>query len=314
MYRGRLLLWVGLIAFMMFVTSINACISEIEDFSVYTETGDTSFDNKITTIHDTFDTTYNVVKNKENADIIITNADNERTIEGYKKYPTELYTPIVMYIYCARRDSSTGFRKEQSNVYYKDFKTILEAFEENKTYEDIGIDEKTLSGPIKLAIPTQKSLYYKDIEDLFYYTLNDNQKPNETQKEALRERVEKLLNKCTKEEDIATVIIENYKNNKTPHETIYITTESTAFNAPTDRSVFTKNSGNYNYDIIYMDYSIAHRYDLYIKEDENVDHTFDVFRNSQFQTKTGVRIVNKESAFCSSANIYGVSQIVYLMN
>jgi hypothetical protein len=116
-------------------------------------------------------------------------------------------------------------KKNKINLY-----NVLIAMEENRNWEQIGIHKDVASDKITLYIPDENSWLYPYVEELFYMTLNGGEAPNEEQKEALRERVEKLINKCVLVSDLSKEMIdecENQSKNKKVFigpETLFMTT------------------------------------------------------------------------------------------
>lgn len=161
----------------------------------------------------------------ENRDIIFSASGEER--EGYKLEKDALYTPLVMFVNADVDYHRDGFievsdseKKNKINLY-----TVLTAMEENKTWEQIGIHKDVANDKITLYIPDENSWMYPYIEELFYTTLNSGKTPTDEEKELLRERVEKLINKCTLVSDLSKEMLEEYEN-QSKNKKVFIGPES----------------------------------------------------------------------------------------
>ena len=145
-------------------------------------------------------------------DIIITNSTEAKT--GYTLKENMLYTPMVMYV-CGQVDNhENGFIKEEGHNYRKkiDLYTVLVAMERNLNWDDIGVQDQVVKDKIILYIPSERSWYYSAVEDLFYLTLNGGEMPSDEERTNLKERVDKIIDKCEKVPDVAKAIYDEYSD------------------------------------------------------------------------------------------------------
>lgn len=188
-------------------------LSEIED------------DNLAESIVDGNYSGYYMKNSGEYRDIIFSASDEER--EGYKLEKDILYTPLVMYVNLDIDYHRDGFievnyseKKNKINLL-----TVLTAMEENKTWEQIGIHKDVASDKITIYIPDENSWMYPYVEELFYITLNGGKAPNDEEKELLRERIKKLINKCTLVPDLSKEMLEECEN-QSKNKKVFIGPES----------------------------------------------------------------------------------------
>lgn len=314
MYKSRFFLWIGIILTLVTGKFLYNTITTWDEthphYYYYTDVPDAFSNAALNKYHssDNFD----ITSNPQNADIIIkTHSDGQ--IDGYKKYDKLLYTPLVAFAYEADQLGFNKLSETNGVAYYKDLAVVLDAIENEKTFEDIGLT-KFIAGPVKLTIPDKGSSYYLLTEELFYEVLNDGKIPTEEERANLKERVDNLLDKCEKSEDVRTTLVEIKKNNsisqKYPLDSLYIAPEFIAINEDTE--VFrVNNSTNAGWYPVYFGSTVAQYFDLYVKED-NVDKLYQMFYGSDFSSKTGIRISNGSDGYYKS--VYNIKRNVNIVN
>lgn len=195
MFRGRLVIWILVIILCVGGTFL---IDNIPKWMDTTEIAVSSqaFDNEIAeNITNKRFGDYVVKSVKKNADIIISSTQDE--ISGYKANEGLLYSPLVLYVRNWVVSYNDGFIETGNNSNYKiDLMTVLRAMEQNKTWQDIGVNDGVVEGDIVLSIPDKNEWYYPEVEELFYIALNGDKTPSEAERATLKPRVEKLLEKC----------------------------------------------------------------------------------------------------------------------
>ena len=309
MYRTRFDIWIFLLILAFLINSVPKMLSNIdleavEDvYTVYTEDVDMELVNAQSNLSVQVDNsgfnhqqTLKNINTKDNADIIIGNFNED--FNGYKKYEDFLYSPITLFAPSQVLDYPDGFSHSKGtyNSYGKDLKVILEAIENNKKYEDLGIDKHVLKGNIELYIPDQSNFYYETIVDVIYLTLNDGIMPTDTQKNELKSRVDNIIKKCKKVEDIASIIEAAYDNNE---NLLALAPEFIIANG----NAFCSTQYN-SYMPIYLNNTIAISYDVYIKEniktssnDEPLNYEIiDIFNTGHYIEQTGYRSINMQTA------------------
>lgn len=177
-----------------------------------------------------------------------------------------------------------------------DLYTIITAMEKGQTWQEIGVHEKVVKDKIVLYIPDERNWYYPVVEDLFYLTINGGEMPTTEEREALKERVEKILDKCEKVSDVAKAINDEYvEDSKTGK--VFIGPESLYFT-----SNGMSNSSNYNKFVpIYFTKTVTIYANIYVKNnyEENTNIAEDFIKTIQnkkgFMSDTGWRV--KDSIF-----------------
>lgn len=130
-------------------------------------------------------------------DMIINKSDStsESNKPGYKYYPKMFYSPIVCYVneYWYKNSSDwNGYDNVKGN-YYIDVSQVLEGLLEDKTWEDIGVDNKhAMKGEIVVKIPDEKSEYYDDVLDF----IKNNMQSDGLTDAQKDEKVQNIINKC----------------------------------------------------------------------------------------------------------------------
>ena len=238
---------------------------------------------------------YRVKSKSGDYDIIFSTSKEEKT--GYELKENLLYTPMVMYVEAYVDDYEGGFIQQEGQNDRKkiDLYTVLTAMEKGKNWGDIGVEEEVVKDKIVLYIPNEKSWFYPAVEDLFYLTMNNGKTPTEEERAALKERVDKILEKCEKVPDIAKAINDEYnENTKTGKvfigpESLYLTSNGMS------------NSSNYNKFVpVYFTQTTFIRANVYIKteyKDVNIANDFvkTMQEKEDFMEDTGWRV--KDSTF-----------------
>lgn len=309
MYKSRLGIWGGAVGI---IICIILCVRFFTwlgtDNSItcnlYCHTPDNILKTDIADVDGDYE--FNLIDTKEVAEIIMQPSSDE-VIAGYSKYDNYVYTPLVLFARSTCLNNDSGFTVLDANssdsTAYKDLLVILEAMEEDKTYEDIGISKKVATGPVKLAIPSKTSVYYPYIEELFYATINNGKIPTEAEKTALKTRVDNLMKKCIKVEDIGAKIIELYEKDSKDY-TLFIgpecliTRNKYAFNTTNDDAWCT----------VYLNYTIPYSYDIFVKT-ENKENLLNAFMLGKFSGETGYRVYNTNKI--SSTYNHTISNITF---
>lgn len=141
-------------------------------------------------------------------------SEQEKKLEGFKEYKKGIYSPIIMYVNENVLSADSGFNLSNADktINYKNVKknlnTILTAIEENKTWEDLGVNSKCLEGTVTLAVPDEYNPYRDLVKDLFMINLTTGE-INESNYDELSERAEKILEKCIQIEDPLGYLVAN---------------------------------------------------------------------------------------------------------
>lgn len=162
---------------------------------------------------------YNLTFNKSKDPTIIIDKPN-KTINNYTEYKDKFYTPMVLFVKGKAVENNSGFTldnvsdTETSMLYTrnasKDLFYILEGIEQDKTWEEIGINKEVLSGKIQLHIPGKRHPFTPYIKELFVKNLGvDITEENQTE---INERVNKILEKCIEVEDPITFLVNSFQD------------------------------------------------------------------------------------------------------
>lgn len=141
-------------------------------------------------------------------------SDKDEKIEGYSKHSNYLYSPLCLYVDCKMNMENQGFISVSSNnnfPYKVDLKEILLAMEKDKNWEDLGFHDDVLNGKVNLYI-AGSGYFREETENLFYLTLNDGSKVDDTTRKELKPRVDAILKKCVKVADLSQAMENKYKN------------------------------------------------------------------------------------------------------
>lgn len=239
--------------------------------------------------------------NLKNPDMIISMDDKE--IDGFKKYEEFYFSPLVLYIGDNAREEDSGFYIEETetslNVYTnasKNLNILLDAVENDKTWQDIGVKENVATGKVILSIPDKNTGYYEYVKELFYLNIGEEITPENY--EQIASRVEKIINKCEKVENVA-----NYLNIKSEEDNL----GNIALIAPEFYlSQYTGNpfssSGSSNkkstfFVPTYFTKTVSLKYNIFIKNDipEEIKETIiKKYSSNKILTKVGLRPTSNE--------------------
>lgn len=156
---------------------------------------------------------FDMIPDDKSPDIIL--SDKIDKIEGYKKYDNLLSSPLVLYVVNDASNYPDGFIKvpTSSDALRVDLYTILTAIENDKNWEDIGVNKNVVNGKVTLYIPNEINSYYSKVVDLFYMTFNNGEMPSEERRAELEKKVNTVLNKCRKIPDITQGVYEEKEKN-----------------------------------------------------------------------------------------------------
>lgn len=271
MYKSRIQIWlVGLVV--CIIISFFRSPSFVKGtYTLYTNTTDDFLKNNLTqkTCFINAKSTYD----KSNADIIIQSSSNEN-ISEYKKYENYLYSPIIMFVNNNCQNIRNGFIIK-NNVTYFDLKKLLVGLENDKTFQDIGIDKKVAEGPIVISIPDESNECYDEVKKLFLLTLDDKSESVEK----VEKRVEKLLKKCKKVPDPSGEMMRITKNSD-KHNLIFIGPEYYVYSDQYDITVFNHNQNdtkNNTWCSVYPNKTCNITYDVFVKNEK--EKIFDKIKN-----------------------------------
>ena len=307
MFKGRIWLWVIVIAICfvahLLITYVPTWFSSDDltiqiNVSTDSDLGNVLANEKVNG--------FKLFLQSKNADIIISDDDYEN-IEGYTKYDDCLWSPLVLYA-CGLSTNNEGFIKTTNNsaCYKVDLYNILLAMEKNADWESLGVDEDIVNGKVTIYIPREESHYYDKVVELFYLTLNNGRTPTETERAALKNRVEVLLNKCNKVADISQSIYEESQNPSETHK-VFIGPEY-LFRRGSDSSMSTGYDKSFR--PVYFLNTVYLTADLYVKDVEENALNFaekfvDKIRNKRhFMQLTGWRIEDSTFDLSSVSGTY----------
>lgn len=254
--------------------------------------------------------------NKELADILIYNA-SDKEIKNFTKYEKQFYSPIMMFVPTSAMNDDSGFleiniKNARSTTYIqKDLKIILEAIENEKTYPEIGIKDKSLGeGLVKLAIPNENGEFYDEIKELMTLTLCDYDYDNIN--EDITKRIDNIIEKCDKYENATQYMLNIINNWKQEDKVILLAPEYICIN---DDNINNLNTNKY---ICCVPLKTINCYlDLYLSNNNNIDY-YNRLLNSltkrKFLDRTGFR--NKEIDFdiYSSNNFFLNPNVIPSLN
>lgn len=239
------------------------------------------------------------IRFRDSGDFDIIFEDSNSTVKlGYTQYKNYFYTPMVLYVRAAVRNHIEGFTKISSDQYTPlsiDLVNLLEAMEAGRTWKDLGVNTSVVKEQVILTIPYSRSPYYAYVEELFYYALNDYAVPSEAKREILKTRVDALLDKCEKVEDIAQAIRDEYKSSSRNHK-VFIGPEYLYVRSGDEMNSRYSDA----YTIVYFPSTIFAYVDLFVKDykdqegvvpvGQNLKSEFE--NNSKFFSTLGYRVEN----------------------
>ena len=149
----------------------------------------------------------------DNADLIIDKPNLEK--DGYTEYNNAFYSPLVVIMPNRAFEANSGLvitdtsYSQSSRTATKNLRVILEAMEQDKTWEEFGFNKEITEGKVQLAIPDKYSNLRPYIKDLFILNLADE--INENNILDLSLRADKIMEKCYQVEDIETYLRANFE-------------------------------------------------------------------------------------------------------
>lgn len=255
--------------------------------------------NKVNINNTKIKTDYGKVKlvyNNQNPDIIITKSNEMK--DGYEKLDNFLYTPFVLLTKNNWIDNDSGINHLSENhtqKYSKDIRYILEAIEQNKTWEDIGMSNKDvfekIDAPVTLKIPNRYSEDYEEVKSYIMMVLNDY-KPYET-KDDLEKRADLILSKCEEVESIPALVNNLYNNSKNTDFGMVLCKESLIVEC---------DHKDYNLAVINISQPVKVSYNLYIKKDneDKINIVKQLVQKKQFFSASGLRNIESNDGIKDS--------------
>lgn len=303
MIKSKLKVWVWLILICLFITNLPNIYSVVKDkiteynemneirqtLSINIDTNDVTMKNRLSGEALRVDDFYtSIVISSDNPDVIITKQNIEK--DGYEKLEKFLYVPYVMISNPYLPSRNNCFSSLGDYTYSKNMIYILEAIEKDMTWKDIGLDDENTvkkDERVSLTIPDERTEAYKNIRTYFMYVLNGYKEPTEENSAELMTRVNNILSKCEKVENIPTMF-----KQKSWFKVILFCPESVIANAG--------ESFNKCIEIV-PEKTIRDEYNVYVKP-EKLEIAKGVFKNPTFLYKTGFR--NKEYNDLENAERY----------
>ena len=239
---------------------------------------------------------YKIIATSDDPDLIITKSDKK--LEGYTKKENFLYIPLIMVANPKFQQSENFFNKIDSYQYEKDFRLILKAMEEGKTWRDIGISSTSVvenpKDEVSLIIPNEYDKSYQEIKDYILLALNDYKEPTEDEITDLLKRTNAILAKCEKVDNISTLF-----NQSTWFKGIILCEENIIAKE--------RNSFAGNCIVISTGKTKRSRYNVYMKN-SNIEDLTSLITNIGFLEKTGYRSndvnVSKSASYKYSFQVF----------
>lgn len=315
MYRSKFLTWIAIVVLILggkYCTDLYLQMDDVIEFSMYSTVQNIQTRNNILSFSDTtLKRAKSTVGSSMDSDVLISD-HSDKDISGYTKYDKFYYSPIVIYArFVSKNDSGFNYSAQGtsgSTAAFKNILPIINGFEEDKTYQDIGLNYMQEDSQIKIAIPLESDTYsYNAIKDMFYIVLNDGNIPTEDERKSLDERVNNILNKCEHYEDIVTELTVSLKLKA--DDTIYISTESHGINNSSLFYTSSQSSNSSCYYPVYVEPAVGQYYDLYIKEGIN-ENVIKYFYSDEFTNKSGLRSIRTSSPFSSSSHFIKNIQLI----
>lgn len=303
MLKARLKIWVTLFVFYILIHTFGNNVMDFvtnlfkpsPEYKISIET----IDNKININNKVMPTNVGKVTlnyNNQDPDIIITK-ENELK-DGYEKLDDFLYTPFVLLTKDEWENNDNGVNhiyENEIHKYSKDIRYILEAIEKNKTWEEIGINNKNVIGsinsPVTLKIPNKHSKDFQDIKSYIMMVLNDY-KPYENNEE-LEKRADMILSKCIEIESIPSLVDSLNADSKKVDFGMVLCKESTIAECRyCDQGIA----------VINMVYPVKVSYNLYVKKDdaETINIVKSLVQSKKFYSRTGLRNVESNKGVKNS--------------
>lgn len=239
---------------------------------------------------------YKIIATSDDPDLIITKSDKK--LEGYTKKENFLYIPLIMVANPKFQQSENFFNKIDSYQYEKDFRLILKAMEEGKTWRDIGISSTSVvensKDEVSMIIPNEYDKSYQEIKDYILLALNDYKEPTEDEMTDLLKRTNAILAKCEKVDNISTLF-----NQSTWFKGIILCEENIIAK---ERNSFTGNCI-----VISTGKTKRSRYNVYMKN-SNIEDLTSLITNIGFLEKTGYRSndtnISKSDSYAYSFQVF----------
>lgn len=297
-FKSKLKVWLFIIVIASIISSIPGIINNYkakkaaED--IYTtcvidiDVDDTVLKNRVSgSMIDVAGENVKIMISSDNPDIII--SENEKNKSGYVELKNYLYIPFVMVANPNLKGADQEcFNKVSGNYtkYEKDIRYILKAIEEDKKWSDIGIENSSVidngNNKVTLIIPNDYNSAYQKIREYFILALNDYKKPDANEINELAKRVDLILEKCEKSENIASLFTKS-----TWFKSIIFCPESII----SERHTNFKN----NCMIISPGKTFRSKYNVYIKN-EKLDEMKKILTSYTFLELTGYRnVVHNET-------------------
>lgn len=231
-----------------------------------------------------------------NPDIIITRDDEPK--DGYDKLEDFLYTPFVLL-------SKDGWENDDSSInhltengihkYTKNIRYILEAIEQNKTWEEIGMTNEDVLGktdsPVTLKIPNKHTEDYQEIKSYIMMVLNDyNPYDNKIE---LEKRADLILSKCIEVESVTSLVNSLYGNTKKVDFGMVLCKESVIADC---------SHNDFDIAVINIIHPVKVSYNLYVKKDseEKIDIVKRLVQTKKFYSTTGLRNIESSKGIKGS--------------
>lgn len=252
--------------------------------------------------------------NTKNPDVIFELGNEDKT--GFKKYEEYVHSPLIMFTGDHVFWENSGFNVENLNSEgnyrkaTKDFGTILRAMEQGKAWQDLGIIDSLLEGPIVIHIPDQNSIYHNLVKEMFLVNLGET--ITEENIEILLQRVDNLINKCVLVEDVEHFI----SSNAAKDELEKVMVIAPEFILKNGSGAYSTNSSS-NKKITYMTpvyptKTTSVDYSLYIKETVNEELSnkiLEKYNSKKMVSTTGLRPTDADVDLTNSLSYHAVEDI-----
>lgn len=250
---------------------------------------------------------YKTEYNKGDNPTLIISKPNEN-IEGYKEYNKYIYSPMVLYTGNFVLDKDTGFivsnldNSQDYRTASKNLTIILEGIENNKTWGEIGINVKELKDKkVSLVIPDKYSQLMPYVKEMFFANLTENKELSEEEFTNTMNRVNKIINKCTKVEDLKSYLDNAFEKDDISFVAVgpeYLMNDNSSFSAENNEYVVP----------VYPQKTTAAYYSLYIAdgtEQELIDKIIDKYTGKKLKQEINFRtIYNKDAEHLDRSSRY----------
>lgn len=292
--KAKFKLWIAILILCSLLSQVPGIIAYITrdipvtQYSVGFDMDDTALKNRVAGKEIVLqDNKVSLSVNNTNQDFIIAKKNDKNLYDGYEKLNGYLYTPIIMFIntnLSSYKKNFTIVNQESGKAYMKDIRYLLQAIEEDKTWEDIGIDEHLIGKKkeaVTLIVPSEYDETYQDIRNYFVMVLNDFKAPSGSDLPDLQARVDNILKKCRKQEDISGIL-----KGCPLHKGIFVCKESViSENLNSFKNGFL--TSPYYYEVSPVK-TMNIEYDVYVKK-EKVDEIKQFLQSVEFLELFGLR-------------------------